>query len=121
MKAAVNLRAAVLQVLSHIADRLKDLHASGYVHRDIKPGNIMWLPRKKRWTLIDVGCAAHTGTQAPTGFSLIYAAPEALKAYMAGKTGVEATEALDAWSLGCLLYTSPSPRDRQKSRMPSSA
>ena len=25
------------------------------------------------------------------------------------------------WDLGCLLYTSPSPRDRQKSRMPSSA
>ena len=24
-------------------------------------------------------------------------------------------------ALGCLLYTSPSPRDRQKSRMPSSA
>mgnify|MGYP000193424146 CR=1 FL=1 len=24
-------------------------------------------------------------------------------------------------SQGCLLYTSPSPRDRQKSRMPSSA
>ena len=23
--------------------------------------------------------------------------------------------------VGCLLYTSPSPRDRQKSRMPSSA
>ena len=27
-----------------------------------------------------------------------------------------------AWPFGiCLLYTSPSPRDRQKSRMPSSA
>ena len=25
------------------------------------------------------------------------------------------------WSTNCLLYTSPSPRDRQKSRMPSSA
>ena len=25
------------------------------------------------------------------------------------------------WYLACLLYTSPSPRDRQKSRMPSSA
>ena len=25
------------------------------------------------------------------------------------------------WSIGCLLYTSPSPRDRQRSRMPSSA
>ena len=28
---------------------------------------------------------------------------------------------LKAWEGLCLLYTSPSPRDRQKSRMPSSA
>ena len=35
------------------------------------------------------------------------------------KTGVE-MEALMAVNI-CLLYTSPSPRDRQKSRMPSSA
>ena len=28
---------------------------------------------------------------------------------------------LDVPTKGCLLYTSPSPRDRQKSRMPSSA
>ena len=27
----------------------------------------------------------------------------------------------DGEVFGCLLYTSPSPRDRQKSRMPSSA
>ena len=27
----------------------------------------------------------------------------------------------DPYLTGCLLYTSPSPRDRQKSRMPSSA
>ena len=27
----------------------------------------------------------------------------------------------DAMNEACLLYTSPSPRDRQKSRMPSSA
>ena len=26
-----------------------------------------------------------------------------------------------AWSSSCLLYTSPSPRDRTRSRMPSSA
>ena len=30
-------------------------------------------------------------------------------------------DALVAFSKHCLLYTSPSPRDRQKSRMPSSA
>ena len=29
--------------------------------------------------------------------------------------------AMSATTRGCLLYTSPSPRDRQKSRMPSSA
>ena len=28
---------------------------------------------------------------------------------------------IDYWADFCLLYTSPSPRDRQKSRMPSSA
>ena len=31
------------------------------------------------------------------------------------------TNDLTQTTLGCLLYTSPSPRDRQKSRMPSSA
>ena len=35
---------------------------------------------------------------------------------------MEAVMALPAWKAWiCLLYTSPSPRDRQKSRMPSSA
>lgn len=91
-----------LQVLSHIADRLKDLHTAGYVHRDIKPGNIMFLTRTKRWTLIDFGCAARTGSQVHTGFSLLYAAPEALKAYLEGEGGLRASEALDAWSLGVL-------------------
>ena len=87
---------ALMQVLSHFADRLKGLHGAGYVHRDIKPGNIMWLPRTKRWTFIDFGCAACTGAHTSTGFSLCYAAPEALMAYMRGKTESVATEALDA-------------------------
>ena len=30
-------------------------------------------------------------------------------------------EHVQIWDVACLLYTSPSPRDRQKSRMPSSA
>ena len=37
-------------------------------------------------------------------------------------TALEMAAAADkALASGCLLYTSPSPRDRQKSRMPSSA
>ena len=35
--------------------------------------------------------------------------------------GGRLVEGLDAIKDLCLLYTSPSPRDRQKSRMPSSA
>ena len=37
--------------------------------------------------------------------------------------GIFAMAAMVGWigALTCLLYTSPSPRDRQKSRMPSSA
>ena len=38
------------------------------------------------------------------------------------KRKIKPTRFLKVWDLlGCLLYTSPSPRDRQKSRMPSSA
>ena len=41
---------------------------------------------------------------------------QANKIGMGGKLSPDIDE-----SLYCLLYTSPSPRDRQKSRMPSSA
>ena len=35
--------------------------------------------------------------------------------------GIEAAQKQANERISCLLYTSPSPRDRQKSRMPSSA
>ena len=49
-----------------------------------------------------------------------------LKIAELNESGAEATQAGDALtserdSLSCLLYTSPSPRDRTRSRMPSSA
>ena len=51
----------ILQVLTHVATRLQQLHESGLVHRDLKPGNVLWRPQHLAWTLIDFGCAAHTG------------------------------------------------------------
>jgi serine/threonine protein kinase len=72
------------------------------VHRDIKPGNIMWLPRQNRWTLIDFGCAARTGDCAQLGFTIAYAAPEVIQAFQGGVKRIVVTEALDAWSLGVL-------------------
>ena len=38
-----------------------------------------------------------------------------------GTGAPDGDERADVVTIACLLYTSPSPRDRQKSRMPSSA
>ena len=62
------------------------------------------------------------------GFAAYAAAKGALEAYLEAarkellREGVHLVLVrLPAVATGCLLYTSPSPRDRQKSRMPSSA
>jgi serine/threonine protein kinase len=73
-------------MILQLAVRLKELHALGYVHRDLKPGNVMWLPRENRWTVIDFGCVARTGESARLGFSIKYAAPEVIAAYRTGAT-----------------------------------
>ena len=44
-----------------------------------------------------------------------------IPAALVGLIGNFFADFLGGWGYCCLLYTSPSPRDRQKSRMPSSA
>ena len=46
---------------------------------------------------------------------------EGLCVSMDGSIEKVAFELLVGWAVDCLLYTSPSPRDRTRSRMPSSA
>ncbi|NJR41652.1 MAG: protein kinase [Akkermansiaceae bacterium] len=93
-----------MQVLVHVATRLRDMHAAGYVHRDIKPGNIMLLPRKNSWTIIDFGCAARTGEPAPLSFTMQYSAPEVIRAYLANEKSIVASEAMDSWSMGVVAF-----------------
>jgi serine/threonine protein kinase len=71
-------------MILQLALRLRELHALGYVHRDLKPGNVMWLPRENRWTLIDFGCVACTGDNARLALSIKYASPEVIAAYRSG-------------------------------------
>ena len=93
-----------MQILSNISVRLSDMHDAGYVHRDLKPANVMWLPRQNCWTVIDFGCVARIGAQAPLNFTLTYAAPEVIHEFLAGKQSIQASPALDAWALGVMAF-----------------
>ena len=55
-----------------------------------------------------------------TPYDLKYNTYEAFNCYLEGFAGYESFKEFLLY-IFCLLYTSPSPRDRQKSRMPSSA
>lgn len=92
-----------LQVMSHVATRLSDIHAANFVHCDVKPAHILLLPRQNRWTVIDFDKAAAIGTAVAPNCILDYAAPEVVAAVTAGGT-IEAVPAMDAWALGVVAY-----------------
>ena len=93
-----------MQIIGQVANCLSELHSRGWVHRDLKPGNIMFLPRTSSWTLIDFGLAARTGEKACLGFTLVYAAPEVIMAANEGFKAVTADPAMDAWALGVMAF-----------------
>jgi serine/threonine protein kinase len=90
--------------LGHLSQRIADLHAAGYVHRDLKPGNVMWQPSTYTWVLIDFGLAARIGESAPLGCTPGYAAPETARAYLNGDRRVLADEKVDSWALGIIAF-----------------
>ena len=95
-----------LQVLSHIAVQLRDLHAACYVHRDVKPSHILLLPGENRWTLIDFGCTARTGSAVRPRSALQYGAPEEAAVALSGDDDatVVADPAQDAWAVGVVAF-----------------
>ena len=61
------------------------------------------------------------GVAIHSGMDVVITEPDVSPLQLQGPKSGEVMKALFGDDIICLLYTSPSPRDRQKSRMPSSA
>lgn len=98
-----------MQVLRHIALRVRALHDAGYVHCNLSPEAFKWYPRENRWMLSEFGASARAGDARRVGAGgladtkMTYAAPEGVA--IDGRTesltlrsDVMAQVPLDVWS-----------------------
>eukprot|EP01017_Pseudomicrothorax_dubius_P002284 TRINITY_DN10014_c0_g2_i12.p1 TRINITY_DN10014_c0_g2~~TRINITY_DN10014_c0_g2_i12.p1 ORF type:complete len:205 (-),score=22.84 TRINITY_DN10014_c0_g2_i12:14-628(-) len=85
--------------------------------KDYYSGRLLILPSKRLHGLGDMLLKHHFSYLKSQGINVIYARGREPMLDYYKRLGFEPTGVIYT----CLLYTSPSPRDRQKSRMPSSA
>jgi hypothetical protein len=96
-----------VDVLAQLAGALAVAHAHGVVHRDVRPGNVIWQPEERRPMLTDFGIAGilETGSETVTQLTrpgqllgdLGHTSPEQL-------LGEPLTPATDIYGLGVLGY-----------------
>ncbi|MFD4638955.1 serine/threonine-protein kinase [Lentzea sp. NPDC058436] len=92
---------AAATLAGQLLNALEAAHASGVVHRDVKPGNVM-VPGRGTAKLTDFGIAQSVDDPKLTATGTLIGSP----AYMAPErlAGGDASPAWDLWALGATLF-----------------
>ncbi|MDD1680344.1 MAG: serine/threonine protein kinase, partial [Methanoregula sp.] len=92
-----------VHIINGVTAGLRYAHEHGFIHRDIKPHNILLtddvVPKITDWGMSKV-LAADVKKSSIAGFSLSYAAPEQVSPTEFGRTG----ERTDIYQLGVVFY-----------------
>lgn len=93
---------SAIHVIKAVCSGLDHIHRMGFVHRDLKPDNLMYLTKEEDSAIkiIDFGLAGDVNEspcKTPCG-TAHYAAPEVL-------SSLEYDQSADMWSLGVIIYT----------------
>lgn len=82
--------------IANVAEGLREVHARGIIHRDIKAANLLWDPARDEAKLTDFGVAGRLGATRTAVGTPVFMAPEALLG--------RATEASDVYGLAATLF-----------------
>ena len=113
MQEAINLIMSGMSDDDDIESFLIGLNKKGISETEVTAAAIVMKEKSLRF---DIGDGSHIDTCGTGGTGLHTFNCSTASSFVAAAAGAKITK-----HGNCLLYTSPSPRDRQKSRMPSSA